>query len=464
MVKPAVRKKENEAGQAVLLLIAAMSVFLLGAVGLAVDGSHLYAQRQAAQAAADAAAVAGIMSIFDSTNTFTSNYNCTTTDGTSPCSFARQNGFKTAAASTDTVSVEVDPAGVTVSHLDPVTPNLLRVTVTRPVSMTLTKLVGLSSFDVSASAMAAIVDVMSPVPIVITDPHRSDALHLGGNDTIKIQGGPSRSIQINSDDPHAFTRNSGSELVDLTQAGPSGTGGDFAVWGGPGSNPGGVSLGTSSHWIQPASPIQDPFQNVPAPAVPATVGQLVSGVYKPGLYDGGLNVTSDAQFAPGIYYVRNGDFHIKNATVTMASGPQDATTGYGMLVYHTGTGVFNIDTKGKLMNLCGAGFPTSGCTGTPTAPYYGILFFQDRTSSTRTHTLGKANSCFLFTGSIYITNTLALMNAGTYQEVDYQGGPCSSTFSTGEIVVSYLNMQGNSEIDMQLSTTNLSVRQIALVQ
>ncbi|MBV9497803.1 MAG: hypothetical protein JO138_00370, partial [Acidobacteriaceae bacterium] len=51
MVKLDVRRKK-EAGQAVLLVVASMSIFLLGAVGLAVDGSHLYAQRQAAQAAA----------------------------------------------------------------------------------------------------------------------------------------------------------------------------------------------------------------------------------------------------------------------------------------------------------------------------------------------------------------------------------------------------------------------------
>ncbi len=47
MVKPAVPKRKSEAGQAVLLVVAAMSVFLLGAVGLGIDGSHLYAQRQA---------------------------------------------------------------------------------------------------------------------------------------------------------------------------------------------------------------------------------------------------------------------------------------------------------------------------------------------------------------------------------------------------------------------------------
>ena len=89
MVKLAVQKKKSEAGQAVLLVVAAMSVFLLGAVGLAVDGSHLYAQRQAAQAAADAAAQAGIVSIFNGTNAgnlaSTGDYWCTTTDTTSPC-------------------------------------------------------------------------------------------------------------------------------------------------------------------------------------------------------------------------------------------------------------------------------------------------------------------------------------------------------------------------------------------
>ena len=109
-----------------------MSVFLLGAVGLAVDGSHLYAQRQAAQAAADAAATAGIMSIFDGTSTFGgSAYNCGPANGTSPCVYARRSGFgTTTGAGADTVHVDPDPAGVTVTNLDPATPNLLSVTVT----------------------------------------------------------------------------------------------------------------------------------------------------------------------------------------------------------------------------------------------------------------------------------------------------------------------------------------------
>ena len=57
-----------EKGQAVILLVTAMSILLFGALGLAIDGGQMYAQRQIAQAAADSAAQAGIMSIFRGTN------------------------------------------------------------------------------------------------------------------------------------------------------------------------------------------------------------------------------------------------------------------------------------------------------------------------------------------------------------------------------------------------------------
>ncbi len=95
-------REKGEEGQAIVLVALAMGIFLLGAVGLAVDGSHLYSQRQMAQAAADSAAIAGIMSIFHGTNTsgtaaFStgSSFTCTTTDAKTPCVYAAKNGFGT---------------------------------------------------------------------------------------------------------------------------------------------------------------------------------------------------------------------------------------------------------------------------------------------------------------------------------------------------------------------------------
>ena len=70
------------------LLLAGLA-FLIGALGLAIDGAQLYGHRQMAQAAADAAAQAGILSIFDGTNVGTNAFGsaaptCSTADPTTP--------------------------------------------------------------------------------------------------------------------------------------------------------------------------------------------------------------------------------------------------------------------------------------------------------------------------------------------------------------------------------------------
>src|SRR3954466_2201870 len=111
MVKSTVQKRTREAGQAVILVIVASTIFLFGAVGLAIDGSHMYAQRQMAQAAADSAAPAGIMSIFDGTSTSGTrqcstggSFTCASSDAKTPCYYAQTlNGFNTAG---DTVTVD----------------------------------------------------------------------------------------------------------------------------------------------------------------------------------------------------------------------------------------------------------------------------------------------------------------------------------------------------------------------
>jgi uncharacterized membrane protein len=61
-------QRKRERGQVIILVLLAMSLFLIAAAGLAIDGSNLYAHRQMAQATADSAAQAAMMSIFDHTN------------------------------------------------------------------------------------------------------------------------------------------------------------------------------------------------------------------------------------------------------------------------------------------------------------------------------------------------------------------------------------------------------------
>ena len=205
-----VSRMKEEDGQAIVLVALAMGLFLLGAIGLAVDGSILYTQRQMAQAAADAAATAGIMSMFDGTNgagtaafvdTPGTSFTCTTTDAKTPCVYARNNGFGGSASDTVVVSFP-SPAstaapGVVLSGSDP--SNLIKVTVSRNVNTTLMRLLGPTVTTMKATAMAAIVDVFAPVPILVTHPTLTQSLYTQGNPAIVICGGGVEKLRLMTD-------------------------------------------------------------------------------------------------------------------------------------------------------------------------------------------------------------------------------------------------------------------------
>lgn len=526
--------RQSEQGQAIMLVVVAMGIFLIGALGLAIDGAQLYGHRQMAQAAADAAAQAGILSIFDGTNVGTNAFGsaahtCSTTDVITPCAYARKNGF--GASTDDTVAIDfpsaatvgLDPASLSAD--DPV--NILRVTITRSVHGTLVRMLGAAATsNVKSIAVAAIVTIQTPVPMVITHPSLANSLSTNGNTNIIICGGPPQSIQVNSANASAYASPKAGGTIDLTHAGPAdpgncstGTGADFGTFGGAGTNPGSVSLGTTGTYRQPSSPVQDPFKDVAAPTAPTTAAPapitVSSGqygctylagctLYSPGLYTGGLNATGNGSgpgqyvlFAPGLYYIRGGGFTMKNITGggdpttynAMCVGcPSDANTGTGMVVYDTGpsgstlgndpTGGFNIDT-GVAATLQGATITTTNNTGqtVPGPPYYGMLFWEDRNADAHTgnnkpvnggaHSLGQGNGCFSLLGTIYMTNWLSTMtgDATHYQEVDYNGNPCSTTVNRGYIVVSTLQIVGSTTIRMNLLPYGfINIRQVALVR
>jgi Flp pilus assembly protein TadG len=523
---------KGEEGQAMILVALAMSIFLLGAVGLAVDGAHLYSQRQMAQGAADAAAQAGIMSIFDGTNsagtaqfdaTQGSSFTCSTTNST-PCSYASKNGFDSATG--DTVTVDFPPASAAPGvNLAPSNPNpdpskpdsasLIRVTVSRTVNTTLMRMLGPTVSTVKATAMAAIVTVQSPTPILVTDPTNSGTLSMNGNTSITICGGPTRSIQVNSSSPTAYQ---GGGTIDLTHAGlnnPTGdcatlAGADFGVTGGKYTNPG-VQLGTGQY-LSKVSPIDDPLADVPAPTLPTspppdfekttsiskgTDGCTVTGgctEYWPGRWSRLVPGNHNVIFRPGLYYVQGGGVDLKqtvgggvnfNAMCTNVTCT-DPDTGTGMVIYDTvpaGTAPYpgntNRPTKGFNIGTM-AQLTLQGPTNTvknnrnedvPGPPYYGVLFWEDRTANANSHTIGQGNGCFSLIGTIYITNTKAIMQNTSdpnypnhVQSITYNGTPCSATINQGYIIAGQLSLVGKSAITMKLLPYGyLQVRRVAMV-
>jgi hypothetical protein len=420
--------------------------------------------------------------------------------------------------------VGLDPASLSTSD----SVNLIRVTITRHVHNGIIRMLGAANTtDVKAIAVAAIVSVEAPTPLLITHPNLANSLSTNGTTNIIICGGPSQSVQVNSIDPNAYASPKAGGVIDLSHAGSldpgdctTGTGADFGVLGGATTNPGSVSLGTTGTYVSPHSIVQDPLRSVLAPAPPTAIGAwapITNGTdgcrntagcieYFPGLWVGGLNASGVAPviFRPGLYYMRGGGFTMKNVDggggnlnnwnamcPPLVGGfgcAADPDTGNGMVVYDTGpagsvlnsdpTGGFTIDTNVRA-SLLGATKTTVNTDGqtVPAGPYYGILFWEDRNANAHTgsqptykggaHSLGQGNGCFTLIGTIYMTNWLSVMTGDLthYQEVDYNGSPCSTTYTQGDIIVSSLQIVGSTTIRMKLVPYGFSkIRQIALVR
>ncbi len=96
------RSADGESGQASVYLILMMGIFLLAAVGFAVDLSSVWFHRQAAQSAADASCVAGAMDmLYLSKGTIASSPSfspgtagdCSSSSAAAICKYAGFNGY-----------------------------------------------------------------------------------------------------------------------------------------------------------------------------------------------------------------------------------------------------------------------------------------------------------------------------------------------------------------------------------
>jgi len=179
----------GERGQAAIVVAVLLSIFLLGAVGLAVDAGNLYFHRQMAQAAADAAAISAMMSMFQGTNIegkpgyfpVGGGFTCDAYPSSIPCKYVTYHQF----AADEHIKVEF-PSGN----------SQVRVIVSRDVPLSFIRLIGVGpNQEVAATATAAVVQEKNPIPIVVLHPNKKQALTMNGTGAeIRICGGPLRSI------------------------------------------------------------------------------------------------------------------------------------------------------------------------------------------------------------------------------------------------------------------------------
>lgn len=459
--------RDKTGGQAIILLLLALGIFLLGAIGFAMESSLYYTNRQMSQAASDAAAQAAMTSVFARTNVDTNAFGdapftCDTAaaDPRTPCHFARQHGFGLVGSS-DSIVVEFPTSIPGVGDLSNDTPAMVSVTISRPFTTGLLQFIGASATTVRTRAVAAILIELSPVPILIMHPDDDEAFEIDGGPSITICGGPPRSIQVNSVNNASFDVSgggSGSNLIDLSGAGPGstlptacdGSGGEFGNHGGPfnfsatsNGYPGGTILPTDGYikTLPIDDPLAIPMPNDPVPpGAPITAPHPVPGggvgaangcqrpiglnctMYYPGEYNG-LTIKNDmALFQPGLYYMAGGGFHIDaNGIAHMAPCVTPATGfGCGMMVYND-PGNANDDitfasNAGKLQGVSYSQVLTAAgttviCTGNcfqgppEIAPYYGVVFMNDRSTLWEMEHNFQGGGGLTIAGTMYFTNS-----------------------------------------------------------
>jgi hypothetical protein len=424
-------------GQAIILVVVAASLVLIGALGFGLDGAQMYAQRQMAQAAADAAAQAGIMSILRGTNatsTYTfgtgttpiQSYTCTTTDGRTPCVYARNNGF--GATSSDTVTLSY-PSSVTGVTLSSVTVPAFEVTVQRTVKTGFIQfLKGPASTTITAKAIAGMVGTVSPDSIIVLG-SGPGAFTATNGASVSVSGG---GIAVNSTSSTGIVISGGTTVtasqIDVV--------GGASVSGGSTASPSPIT-GTAV--------VADPLASLAAPTVGACAYTNYSpgwGTWtlNPGVYCGGISITNGATatFNPGTYIINGGSLNLVGGTTD---------TGTGVTFYMTGTNA----TYGGVSISNGAAVTFSAPT---TGTYAGILFYGDRTITSSNGASFAGGVQMNLTGTLYFPST----------SVTYSNG--SGTAGYVGIVANQVSFTGGTTIkyDSTGQKTGLFISSVALIQ
>ena len=374
-------------GQVSILVVLAVCTFVLAFMGFGVDMTNLFFRREAAQGAADSACVAAVTDIFvglqgTSLGGFTPGmaFNCTGSSTQAPCKYAKLNGYSSPGLTANTESnlVAVSFPGSVNGAVAPPSSSagpwaFVQASITDRVRLYFSSLLTSNKTqDVHAIAKCGLQTASSVPPIVVLDPTDPTTFNVYGTPNVVIVGGPTKSIQVNSNNVQAATIQ-GSAAVNLTAGGPNFNGSSFGVFGGPGTPPGGFSTSGTGAWQSPAAPVLDPFAGVAAPPNPGTPKQLTpnhcttggvpcnvkgpgGGRQKGGKTacaangcDGCPDPSGCQEFFPGVY----SSLDCKNNTCIFAPG-----------IYYIGTGGLTFDSNSIVRPTDITQSPGDGSEGT----------------------------------------------------------------------------------------------------
>lgn len=506
--------RNAEAGQAALSIVLILGLFLLAAMGFAVDVANIFFHRQAAGTAAAAACQAGAMDLLEGTAVssgsgkgFTAGTasDCVTNSSATMCTYAAANGYSGAGLVDGTASDSVSwtfPASIP-GVVSAGTNSMLKIVINENIRTYFMSLATGAKFQtIHVSSSCGAVPVKGSAPMVVLHPSMSGALSNSGAG-LYIAGGPQRGLQVNSTSSTAIM---GSALVDTSKGGPQQSGSDVAVVGGPGASPAGSCSstsgfcgGTSGFWRSDVVPVPDPFGRVGPPTIPAAASPSIAvsyGVngcpdhrgcteYFPGYYSSGIKLsgsTTTAIFDPGLYYM-NGSLS-STATGTLRNAkPAGVKATDGVLFYFAAgslnlagsTGVadtVDIDNVKATDLTCDGNLPLSALN-MPSSLAGNVLIGPCTRDGTYWDSAGDtidtagtpgvrgllmfqatsntAQAVMTGSGSLAFAGALYFHSSGYADVLKFSGNGSSTTFVIGEIVADQIVFSGNGAVALALN-------------
>ncbi len=425
--------RDSEGGQAIVM-VAIVFMALLFAVGLAVDSGQLFASKRAQQEAADAAAFAGAVVLYQGGSVSQAT--------AAAISDATKNGFTDGVSST-TVTVN----GSTVASSNAPTSGLyagenpvqhIEVVIVRQVKTTLVP--AEAAFNpVRARGVAGSESLNNGYPIMsLGTGCGTPGLTVSSNEDIHVYGG---GIVTNSCATSAVTGFSSGQDLQICASPPAACTPNsytFATVGGTTANsfPAGVTVQTG------ITPVADPFAGYPKPdgrsyngvnTLPTNPGVIGGTTTKPeGIYTGTLS----GALCHGIYILKGGGFNgiTQDTNATHIDANTNTACDGKVLIYNTMSGYPG--TTGTCSGMTGDSVIRPMTTGI----YSYMTVYQDPTC---TASLSENGSQTLdATGTLYLPN-------GT---IDLNGNP--ATVVGGQLIAKQINVQnGNLTITYTAATT-----------
>ncbi len=407
--------KKRQAGQALIMVTFSLSV-MLGMIGLSVDLGWSYYRRQAAQTAAESAALAASLATMTNTTITCSNSVCQAATAcpanptgppanniASGCLYAKANGFVNAGQQTVQIAsnLTTPPTAPGVSALYWVT-----ATITEQNSQLFSGMLGNHTFgSILAQATAGVFQGSVSNCVYVLDPHASSALFVQGSSTLLTT---SCGVYVNSNSASSITVNGNGHVnaavIDSVGGYATCTNGQDCFYYDPTATFPRLPL-TS----QPT--VTDPYASLPAPsysgcgtfpngsASALTISQG-SQTLGPGVYCGGINVQGNAQvtLGSGVYILNGGGLQLLSANATV--------TGSGVMFYNTANG----QSYGPVVF---SGQPNVNLTAPVSGTYAGVLFYQDRTITSTSQNVINGASNPNMVGSFYFPTTPLLITGGS---------------------------------------------------